>query len=69
MKKIFFVLLLVCFYIPCHAEKGSFLTEDEIPTGSKFLPLPPKTTDAAFYNDWQRYQWGKSNSSADYSKG
>ena len=24
------------------------------------MPLPPKTTDAAFYNDWYRYEWGKS---------
>ena len=60
MKKIFFVLFLVCFYIPCYAEIVPFLTENEIPTGAKFMPLPPKTTDASFYNDWQRYQWGKS---------
>ena len=24
------------------------------------MPLPPQPTDASFYNDWQRYQWGKS---------
>lgn len=40
-------------------KEASFLTEDEIPTGAKFLPLPPKPTDVTFYNDWLRYQWGK----------
>lgn len=40
-------------------RKASFLTEDEIPTGAKFLPLPPKPGEASFYNDWQRYEWGK----------
>jgi acid phosphatase (class A) len=37
----------------------AFLTEDEIPTGAKFLPLPPKPGEASFYNDWMRYEWGK----------
>ncbi len=40
-------------------EKTSFLSEDEIPTGAKFLPLPPKPGEDAFYNDWRRYEWGK----------
>lgn len=40
-------------------REASFLTEAEIPTGAKFLPLPPKPGEAAFYNDWQRYEWGK----------
>jgi acid phosphatase (class A) len=35
------------------------LTEDEIPTGAKFLPLPPEPTEARFFNDWLRYEWGK----------
>ncbi|MBP5533900.1 MAG: phosphatase PAP2 family protein [Alphaproteobacteria bacterium] len=63
MKKIVTLLLLVFsifFYTIGHAKTISFLTEDEIPTGSKFMPLPPQPTDASFYNDWQRYQWGKS---------
>jgi len=62
MKKIFVVLLIssMLFCAPCYAEATSFLTESEIPTGAKFMPLPPKTTDASFYNDWLRYQWGKS---------
>jgi acid phosphatase (class A) len=61
MKKILAVLFVFSFLfaMPCRAEVSSFLTEDELPTGAKFLPLPPKTTDAAFYNDWYRYQWGK----------
>ena len=40
-------------------ENASFLSEDEIPTGAKFLPLPPKPGEDAFYNDWRRYEWGK----------
>lgn len=62
MKKIFAVLFMftMLFCTTCYAETTSFLTEDEIPTGAKFLPLPPEPTDAAFYNDWLRYQWGKS---------
>ncbi len=60
MKRIiaFFIFcLFVCFSI--QTEAVPFLTEEEMPTGAKFLPLPPKTTDAAFYNDWRRYEWGK----------
>ena len=61
MKKIFAALFIVSMFFctPCRAETTAFLTEDEIPTGAKFMPLPPKPTDASFYNDWQRYQWGK----------
>ena len=61
MKKIVSVLFVSFMFVctVCHAEVASFLTEDEIPTGAKFLPLPPSPTDASFYNDWQRYQWGK----------
>ena len=63
MKKIVVLLLVVFsvfFYTIGHSETISFLTEDEIPTGAVFMPLPPQPTDASFYNDWQRYQWGKS---------
>ena len=60
MKKILIVLFLIFTCSFCYAAPTSFLTEDEIPTGAKFLPLPPKPTEASFYNDWQRYQWGKS---------
>lgn len=61
MKKIA-SLLFVCSILicaTCRAEVTSFLTEEEVPTAAKFLPLPPKPTDAAFYNDWLRYEWGK----------
>lgn len=61
MKKIFSVLfvflLLIC--ANCRAAVVSFLTEDEISSGAAFLPLPPQPTEAAFYNDWRRYEWGK----------
>lgn len=62
MKKVIVILLILSmfFCVPCHTETISFLTEDEIPTGAKFMPLPPKPTDASFYYDWLRYQWGKS---------
>ena len=61
MKKIYTVLftLSLLFAAPCFAEVTPFLTTDEVPSASQFLPLPPKTTDAAFYNDWMRYEWGK----------
>ena len=61
MKKIFAILFVFCFAIhtAAMAQPLPFLTEDEIPAGAEFLPLPPKITDAAFYNDWRRYEWGK----------
>ena len=61
MKKIFSFLFVFSIFISttCRAEIAPFLTESEIPTGAKFLPLPPEPTDATFYNDWYRYQWGK----------
>ena len=61
MKKLFVALFIFSVLIgtSCRAEVSSFLTEDEIPTASEFLPLPPKPADAAFYNDWYRYEWGK----------
>lgn len=37
----------------------SFLKLEEIPTSAKFLPMPPKPGENAFYNDWSRYEWGK----------
>lgn len=40
-------------------DEMSFLTLEEIPTGAKFLPMPPKPGKNAFYNDWSRYEWGK----------
>ena len=62
MKKIITILLMLPILIctNCRAEITSFLTEDEILTGENFLPSPPKPDEAAFYNDWLRYQWGKS---------
>ncbi len=62
MKKIYMALFafLVLIHAVCHAEVVSFLTIDEVPTASEFLPLPPKLTDTSFYNDWYRYQRGKS---------
>ena len=61
MKKLFilsFIFTILTFSF-AQAEAVSFLTEDEIPAGAEFLPLPPTPTDAAFYNDWRRYEWGK----------
>lgn len=61
MKKIYAILFVftTLMVTVCHAKVSSFLTADEIPTGAEFLPLPPTPTDAAFYNDWRRYEWGK----------
>ena len=57
MKKILIILFLMFVCSVCYAEAVSFLAEDEIST--EFVPLPPKPEEASFYNDWQRYQWGK----------
>ena len=61
MKKVCAVLFAVSLFIctACKAEVASFLTYDEIPTAAKFLPLPPKPGEDAFYNDKYRYEWGK----------
>ena len=74
MKKIYLISFAFLFAFSfllntvCKAEVSSFLTKDEIPTASEFIPLPPKTTDAAFYNDWYRYEWGKSIRNTDRGK-
>ena len=61
MKKILNALFVFSIFIcvACRAEVVPFLTEDEVPSGAAFLPLPPQPTEAAFYNDWLRYEWGK----------
>ena len=59
MKKILFALFLLLVCSAGYAKAPAFLTEDEIAAGVTFLPLPPQPNEAAFYNDWQRYQWGK----------
>lgn len=61
MKKIYSILFVFAILIgaDCRAEVSPFLGKDEMPTGAKFLPLPPKPTDAAFYNDRYFYEWGK----------
>ncbi len=61
MKKIWTISFIYLVFIcaNCYAEVKPFLTEKEISSGAEFLPLPPKPTEAAFYNDWLRYEWGK----------
>ena len=61
MKKLYAFLFIFSILIsaPCRAEISPFLTADEVPSAAQFLPLPPTTTDASFYNDWYRYEWGK----------
>ena len=61
MKKVFTVLFGFSLYfctIAC-AQSNAFLTANEVPTGTVFLPLPPTPTDPAFENDRLRYEWGK----------
>ncbi len=38
----------------------SFLSVKDLPDGVKYLPAPPDTSSVAFFNDFSRYQWGKS---------
>jgi len=59
MKKIWLILFLSLLYSAGYAQAPSFLTGDEIAASTTFLPLPPQPNEASFYNDWQRYQWGK----------
>lgn len=62
MKKIFifFLFSLTLFSAFPALSASSFLTRDEIPDGSIFLPLPPKVSDNDFIYDKLHYEWGKS---------
>lgn len=35
-----------------------YLTHDELPNSTRYLPAPPDTSDAAFFNDWLVYTRG-----------
>lgn len=37
-----------------------YLTREQLPDGSVYLPAPPDTAGMLFFNDWYRYRWGKS---------
>lgn len=39
-------------------DDSAYVTQDEMPNGVVFLPAPPDTTDAAFFNDWLVYSRG-----------
>lgn len=65
--KSLFLLLLVamtCNITALHAQEvdltTTFIPDGERPDGTKFLPEPPKLSDASFFNDFYYYQWGKS---------
>ncbi|MBP5161136.1 MAG: phosphatase PAP2 family protein [Alphaproteobacteria bacterium] len=68
MKKIFLILLLLLACSAGYAKAPAYLTKEEISTGAAFLPLPPQPSEAAFYNDWQRYQWGKTQRDTERGK-
>lgn len=42
------------------AQQGvhPYLTHDELPNSVKYLPTPPDTSDASFFNDWLVYTRG-----------
>lgn len=69
MKKV--ILLYLCMasmalsVVNAQEKKGkmvypSFLSIDDIPDGTRYLPAPPDTSSVAFLMDFSRYQWGKS---------
>lgn len=38
----------------------SFLETDSMPNAVNYLPAPPDTASVFYYNDWAKYNWGKS---------
>ena len=61
MKKILFVLV-AAFAMATNGwaqYPDPFLTDEERPDGTNWLPFPPSTTSGEFANDFYYYQWGK----------
>jgi len=40
-------------------DSEAFLTDEERPDGTMFIPAPPEMLSSEFYNDFYYYQWGK----------
>lgn len=51
-------LLAVSTIASAQSYDDAYVTRDELPNGTIFLPAPPDTTDAAFFNDWLVYNRG-----------
>lgn len=64
--KIFFSVLIAALAFSTtmvYAQEDfttTYIPEGERPDGTKFLPEPPKPSDATFFNDFYYYHWGKS---------
>lgn len=54
------VALTLCVAAGASAQRKAhpYLTRDEAPNSTRYIPAPPDTTDAAFFNDWLVYTRG-----------
>ena len=64
MKRTIIVTLLAAIValgvVAQEARPDGFLKQYQLPSTLKYLPAPPDTLSAAFFNDYYRYQWGRS---------
>lgn len=51
-------LTLTALTASAQRKPHPYLTHDEAPNGTRYLPAPPDTSDAAFFNDWLVYTRG-----------
>ena len=67
MKRIALICIAISLVSSAVAQKSNtagkwptFLTQEQLPDGTKYLPAPPDTSSIAYLNDFHQYQWGKS---------
>lgn len=64
MKRTLFIALTVAITtlgaFAQEARPDGFLEPHQLPRPLIYLPAPPDTLSAAFFNDYYRYQWGRS---------
>jgi len=61
MKQVICLLLVAVTAVGALAQgPQTFLSRRDMPRSTAYLPAPPDTASQAFFNDWQRYNWGKS---------
>ena len=67
MKRIALICIAISLVSSAVAQKSNtagkwptFLTQEQLPDGTKYLPAPPDTSSISYLNDFHQYQWGKS---------
>jgi len=67
MKRIAILFITFSLTLSAAAQKNNttekwptFLTQAQLPDGTKYLSAPPDTSSIAYLNDFHQYQWGKS---------